>query len=86
MNNNNNCYVYKANPSIVGYSTFFFFASAKWLRVSANVRKREKCIPRYLMYMNACSNGIVDHVVLPDRQVQIYTCSCKGDSQLHPFM
>ena len=46
-------------------------------------RKREKCIPRYLMYMNACSNGIVDHVVLPDRQVQIYTCSCKGDS---PFM
>ena len=49
-------------------------------------RKREKCIPRYLIYMNACSNGIVDHVMLPDRQVQIYTCSCKGDSQLPPFM
>ena len=47
-------------------------------------RKREKCIPGYLIYMNACSNGIVDHVVLPDRQVQMY--SCKGDSQLPPFM
>ena len=59
MNNNTNCYVYKAKPSIVGYSTFFF-ASAKWLRVSANVESAKSVYLVYLMYMNACSNGIVD--------------------------